>query len=342
MVGGKNIVWINTVRAICIILVYFCHSMIRYGLELSIVSKLYAPFFVNAFFFVSGYLLFRKQLSLPEIGESKLLYMSRIGGGYKLLLNIIFRIAVPSIIFSIIEFVPSCLIQGWTITLPYALLKTIGGGTFWFTSTLAVSELLLLLMFCSRKKSVWFYTIICCVTSALAVCLIHYGIGEIKVWGGMRGLLALSLIALGGIYWKYEPVIDKILKLWVVVLVAIGYVLIVLFRPYSNPITVGESTLPLDFVVSAIACVLIVWLSKKLPEIKAISYIGKNSIGFYFMSGGVPTVLGVLARQLFGAESLAVLLMVFIVSFCLSYAIVIALNRYLPWLFDLRKRCISD
>ena len=33
----------------------------------------------------------------------------------------------------------------------YALFKTIGGGTYWFTSTLVVAELFLSLLFCSRK-----------------------------------------------------------------------------------------------------------------------------------------------------------------------------------------------
>lgn len=43
-------------------------------------SKLYAPWYVNAFFFVSGYLLFWKQLSSPRIDEDRKAYIVTGGG----------------------------------------------------------------------------------------------------------------------------------------------------------------------------------------------------------------------------------------------------------------------
>lgn len=74
----KNINWINVVKAICIIAVYFVHCQLYYGCILSLVNDFIHPFYVNAFFFVSGYLLFRKQLADPMIEEKVSDYV--IGG----------------------------------------------------------------------------------------------------------------------------------------------------------------------------------------------------------------------------------------------------------------------
>lgn len=64
----KNILWINILKAVCIISIYWVHSINYYGISMPGVRYI-LPFYVNAFFFVSGYLLFRKQLSEPLIGQ---------------------------------------------------------------------------------------------------------------------------------------------------------------------------------------------------------------------------------------------------------------------------------
>lgn len=76
----KNIHWINSVRAIAIIAVFFVHTQLYYGCMLDINLLVY-PWYVNAFFFVSGYLLFWKQLSEPRILEDKRHYVCQNGGG---------------------------------------------------------------------------------------------------------------------------------------------------------------------------------------------------------------------------------------------------------------------
>ena len=81
MSNNKNINWINAVKAICVILVFLRHCENYYGFHLGRPDSLYLTVYVNAFFFVSGYLLFWKQLSAPKIEECKSLYISRIGGG---------------------------------------------------------------------------------------------------------------------------------------------------------------------------------------------------------------------------------------------------------------------
>ncbi len=79
--GGKSINWINVVKALCIIFVFLRHAGTYYGYSTGWVGEIYIPFYVNAFFFVSGYLLFWKQLSPPKIEESRKTYLST--GGVK-------------------------------------------------------------------------------------------------------------------------------------------------------------------------------------------------------------------------------------------------------------------
>ena len=155
MEDKKVIVWINTMKGLCIVAVFFVHCQSYYGFTTGCLNQFVHTFYVNAFFFVSGSLLFWKQLSEPKILEDASKY--RKGGGKALFLNVIYRVVIPSVLFSIIEFLPSCMIQGRDISAGFALYKTIGGGTYWFTSSLAVSELILLMLLFTRKRNIWFY-----------------------------------------------------------------------------------------------------------------------------------------------------------------------------------------
>lgn len=81
----KSIFWINAVKAFAILAVYLSHvqSSLFYGYSIGGVHVFLSPWYVNAFFIISGYLLFRKQLSLPLIEESRVMYISRNGGSKK-------------------------------------------------------------------------------------------------------------------------------------------------------------------------------------------------------------------------------------------------------------------
>lgn len=116
----------------------------------------------------------------------------------------IFRIVIPSVVFSAIEFFPSCLVQGRGIDLWYALYKTIGGGTYWFTSALVVAELILLMLFCTRKRNIWFYAVACLVIGITGLTIVHFDILKSGIWAWREGLIALVFLAMGGLYWKLE------------------------------------------------------------------------------------------------------------------------------------------
>ena len=311
------------------------HSENYYGVNLGWTDGLFLTFYVNAFFFVSGYLLFWKQLTSPRIDEDRRLYM--IGGGGKLLFqNIVYRIVFPSIIFSAIEFFPSCIIQGRSIDVGYALYKTVGGGTYWFTSALVVAELIILLLLTGRKRNIWFYTIISFCLGIVGLIIAWTGILDNGIWAWRQGLIALIFLALGGLYWRYEKIVDKLMKWWFVIPLMAVYVLIIALCENTNPLISMLTIQPLGFLTSIIACLLLVWGCKKMPEIKPLTFIGQNSIGFYFMSGALPITISMLAHKLMPNSNVVTMLGIWITCLVTSYVAVLLINRWLPWLWDLR------
>lgn len=259
------------------------------------------------------------------------------GGGKTLILNILYRIIIPSIIFSIIEFVPSCLIQGHGIDLGYALFKTIGGGTYWFTSALVVAEFVLLLLFCSRKRNIWFYVVICAALGVTSLLLVKYNLLNNSIWMWKHGLIALIFLAMGGLYWQYEKHIDKMMKWWFVLPMLTIYVLLILFCDNTNPLISTLQIQPLGFLTSAIACLLLVWFCKILPEVKPLTFIGQNSIGFYFMSGALPITISMIAHKFVAGSPTWMMLVIWAACLVATYVAVMIINRWLPWLWDLRK-----
>ena len=70
----KDIVWVDYVKVICLFFVYFSHSAYYTETVLPQVCALYRPFYVDAFFVISGYLFFRNLL--PDSGISLSLSLS--------------------------------------------------------------------------------------------------------------------------------------------------------------------------------------------------------------------------------------------------------------------------
>lgn len=336
--SNKDINWINAAKALCIIFVYIRHCEGHYD-DIYMdwpINGLFLTFYVNGFFFISGYLLFWKQLSTPRILETRKEYLT--GGGKKLFDNIIFRIIIPSIIFAAIEFFPSCIIQGRSISVGYALLKTVGGMTYWFTSALVVAQLLLLVLFCTRKKNIWFYAIIVAIIGLIGLVLARIDVRVTDLWAWKRGLIAIIFLGIGGVYWKYERQIDSLMHWSFIIPLLVVYVSIVIgLRNYANPLISLCSIQPLGFVTSIIGCLFLVWMCKKLPVMKSLTFIGQNSLGFYFMSGALPITLSKVAHALMPGTYFWMMIAIFIISLGTAFVTVMGINRWLPWMWDLRR-----
>lgn len=335
---AKNINWINAVRAICMFLIYFVHGQTYYDLWLGDVNNFIHPVYVNAFFFVSGYLIFRKQLSIPVIDEDRNLYLSKIGSGRKLIANVFFRMWIPCLIFSFIEFIPKKIIKGGDITLITFLRETIGGGTYWFVSALMVCEVILFILLITRQKNVWFYFIILCIITAFGMSDIfdHSYPRRYDFYCYYRAFLACCFLGAGGLYWKYEKYFDK-LKFWLLLIGIIVYTIV--FTYFADDalvlISLNKITL-LGILASVIGCVVLVIICKFLPKIKILTFVGTNTLLFYFVSGAIPLTVNLFFKRLIPGTTMIGLTIYIATIFGLAILITYLIQRFLYPLLDLR------
>lgn len=222
------------------------------------------------------------------------------------------------------------------------LSNTIGGGTFWFTSALVVAEFIILLMLLTRCKNTWTYFIGGLLVAVFGWFLIHidfhlFGLGR-DPWAYRRGMLAVAFMIAGGVYWYYEEQITSWIKWYVLVVMFMVYMLI--FGLFYNAVPVLISTMDITmfgYLASLLGCVLLIVLCKKIKEVRFLTFVGQYSLCFYFLSGALPMMVSMLARRFLPADNLMVLMLVFAICLSVASFVTYVLNRYLPFVFDLRK-----
>ncbi len=329
--------WVDAVKAICMIGVFFMHSQEYYGIGDVNYGYIVAPFYVNAFFFVSGYLLFRKYLSNDML--------TKFTGGYRqALLNVFFKLVIPTILFSSIVYLPKNIFHGTSFSIEHFTYNILGGISFWFTSALAVAQIIIFTLLLSKQKNMWIYLII---TAVIFFCGLFLNISDETIgidnhfpWFYKTGMEYTFIMALGGIYWKYETIIDKKLNIFWLSLIGCVYIGILTLSFYGYNIKflgLGGKITVLGFVEILCGITLITALCKHLPRIKALEFIGRNSILFYFFCGVFPAAVGALAHKFFPDTNYFITILVTIVALSLGWLTTKFIVRFLPFLTDFRK-----
>ena len=315
-----EISWINWARAICIVLIYFAHSVEISGQPIpEWLHCLYSYVYVNVFFFVSGFLILGKKIQ-PS--------------------NILFRIMIPAVIFSTLEYFPKVLLRGGELSAVSFMTETLGGGTYWFLSALGVAQLIIWALQKTGIKSIWFY-VLCSVLLALAGIMINrsgfavLGSDDSFPWKYKQGMICTVFMAAGALYGKYIG--SKSLGTWALVLLSCVYVLgCVLFSGYLGDSSVLYCSLQLSgFFWSIAGIICVVELCRRLPEWEPIRFLGRNTILFYMMSGALPTVLTMMFSRYLALNALS-LLLIFVLSYAIAIILTMIIVRYMPFLKDLR------
>lgn len=320
----KEIDWVDAVRALCILMVFFAHSVEISGQGIpGWLYRLYDPVYVNAFFFVSGYLLFGKRPSA-----------SKMSG------NILFRLVIPSVIFATIEFFPKMLIKGGGFSFTSFMADTVGGGTYWFVSALAVAQLLFMILFLTRIRSIWFY-VACSVAFAVIGILIEasgvvlIGGDDCLPWCYKQGFVCMLYMTVGGLYQKYEKSMG--LSAWLLVLMVTVYLSGNIWGPgFIEGYSVYRCYVtPTGFAWSIFGTICVVETCKRLRRMRVLTFVGRNSILFYMMSGALPTVFTALMGHRMPVN-VFLFLLIFILSVAAAYALSAFILRFLPFIKDLR------
>lgn len=329
----KTISWINYVRVICMFLVYFHHTENRIHFDFLDRSfdVYYKPFFVNAFFVVSGYLLYKKQEQIYQSVKSTRLWFNEFGKKY--LSNILFTLVVPSIIFSLILFFPKILLRHQEFDASTLLEHTIGGGSLWFVSALAVAQLLIFVPLFFRKISltIWGGVGVICLVTAI---LLHKAGYENFPWYYQSGLCAVFFIWFGSLIYKIEHFLFFHLKvLWIMLFVCYS-VVIYFVHPVVN---IGYVKLNLQgFLLCLMSSLILIAFCSWLKPNKFVDKIGTSTIGLYFLSGGVPEIVAMTANRFVVLNDFLFVIVV-IISFFAAIILNELIRKYAYFLFDLRK-----
>lgn len=329
----KNISWINYIRLICMFFVYFYHAENRAHFRFldRNFDVFFEPFFVNTFFVVSGYLLYKKQEQIYQRVQSVRDWFNEYGVSY--LKNIVFTLMIPSVLFTSILFFPKIFLRRQEFNICIFLEQTIGGGSLWFVAALAVAQFLIFVLLFFRKLSLLLWGLFGVACLLIAV-LLHRAGYENAPWYYQSGMCAVFLIWFGALIFKIEKNYFFWFKpLWIIMFVV--YTVLV-YNLHSLAI-VGNVVLNVQGIVLCFmsSLILIAFCGWLKPN-KYVDKIGRSTIGLYFLSGAIPEIVFVIVKRFTELNNYIFFFMV-IVSFLVSVVLNEIILKYAGFLLDLRK-----
>lgn len=324
----NNLSWINILKAFCMLLVFINHSEIYYGCSSALFGYFYRPIFVNSFFIVSGYLLFYHPWK----------------GAKAVISNSIFRLVIPTMIMCAIFYLPKCFLRGQAIHWGDFLTATIGGGSIWFTMALAVAQLLIILLMCThpQHKIVWamYGSVLWIAAMYLMEKHITFLGSETMPWYYKSGMLAVPLLLTGGLDALYEKQrwaqfihSPRWIPIWICIYGLLSYFL----HSYSKTALDWQGLNMLGYLLSVIGFILLKSILIGIPSFPLTEWIGRKSIGFYFLCGSVVNVVAVMLLHFAPNGGYGFTLLTALVSFIIAIPVVWMIDRHIPFLFDLRK-----
>lgn len=352
--SSPRLPWLDAARGVCMVLVYLAHAEIYYGTGgAPRLFPAYEAVYVNAFFFVSGYLLLGHYLQ--GAGKASGVRFARLSTndlrreGARLL----WRLAVPMWLFSTLLFVPKMWFHAQGLSLADFAREVLGGTALWFPSTLLVAQAVLLLLLRLRAWRAMELAL-----AALAVMLAGSALcqrldaADVSAYFPYfyRTALVYTLpLALGGVYRGCEARVDGLVRRALPLLLLLYAALVALHAGLLPAPACSAGLLPLQcinraghvnalgFLAAIVGTLLLTALCKRLCAGRALRFIGRHSLIFYFLCGALPAALGSALHRLALPGGYALTLLCAALSLGLAAAVAAAVDRYAPWLLDLRS-----
>lgn len=218
-----------------------------------------------------------------------------------------------------------------------------GGYASWFVAALIVMKLIFMVIRNFIRTTV----------SMLIICLFFISLGLYMTsliinpypWFINYALVSLIYLVFGYIYKKFESKngLNNIKSLCIIGIIYIAFILMHSVLKFSYIYDMNMSNFSLVgsmiyFPISVIGVFFIVNLCKILPKnIKLLTFVGKNSLVFYFLNGAIITTLSSLFNKLnFNFSGSAIVM--FIIVVCLLIFCSLFINRFLPWMVGLNHK----
>ncbi len=323
---SKNIAWINTGRGICMLCVFIAHCNFYYLNHISPIYFVYKPFYLSFFFFLSGFLMFKDLSEFPF--EKKLRSIAN-------------KLLWPVLFFPTLIWIPKALVHGKDVGVGTYLVDLLGGTAAWFVSTLIVAQIISIIAIYIFKNK-WLLIII---TAIISFFLAFY-LAEIDStpfpWYYKSGMIAFLFLVLGGITRNYYDEIKRFISCRNLIISAVIYLGIMLYNYYYLGWFQAIMSVKYDNIIFGLVCnllgiIFMLQLCHYIPSMRWLQYIGKNSIIFYFFAGGVPLVVGYLAKMYIPYQGYVMTLLVTVLSVALIFPISYIINRYFSWTLDFSK-----
>jgi hypothetical protein len=234
-------------------------------------------------------------------------------------------------------YLPKILFHGNSFDLSTFAIEILGGTSFWFTSALFVAQLVLLTLFLTKRRNIFFYLSITTIIFIFLQYLCDYKTKpaiEYFPWFWRTGLNYSFIMSIGGLYTKYENRLKKQI-LWLAIIISLtGYYMIYTGNEVACLGLSGKCNFA-GLFTSLATTLIFIEIAKRIRANKVTDFIGKNSILFYFLSGATPATFSALLTK-FNINGEISLITTLILSLMSSYAITIIIVKYLPFLTDIR------
>lgn len=319
--------WINSTKALCMCGVYILHTLFYNRTPSAVVDAIISPFYVNAFFVISGILFFRKWLNLPSESLS-----NNILTGVN---NTIFRLIIPTVLFSSLFFIPKLIYHsGAEQSLSYPK-YVLGGISFWFTSAMSVTQLVMLITMLLCRKYRLLKFIILSIAIILLMPLLKRICPDAFPWYWKSGVAGISFMTFGGIIYSFRGFLKANIKYLFPILVCLYAASVIWILNYHSAmfalLSVRFNLIGTIITLSGVVFIIALCYIFN-PSWEILQFIGENSIIFYFFSGIIPASLSSIL-VLHQAGSLVISLISILCGVGFTWIIV----KYLPFLTDLRK-----
>ena len=317
----KRKIWLDLVRGFCMLAILVHHTEMYYVGEAIIDYRFFADNALCTFFFISGYLFYKE---------------TPFNLKYKFL-SILKTIIIPYFIFMSVIALPKALVHGKFVSISDSILSIVLGQQSWFITALATAEIIFSILLYLSKQYKWVLPI-GVLTSLIGIIFLTGNEQMLahNYWNIMDGLLAISFLYIGYLYHQKENVINSFpLYLYIIpfVLFFISKWVIVEYKVYCYLGPVDIDNYPVFIIDNILAILLITRLCKLLPDMKPISWMGSHVIVYYFLCGGVPLTLSVLANKIGFSyhtnylQVIVVLIAVYLMITLLTWLI----YKYIPW-----------
>ncbi len=312
--------WIDTTRGICMLAIVLNHTDIYLAGDPVIAFDLFGTNALMTFFIVSGYLFYRgTAFSLRR----------KVTAEFK-------HLVVPYFIFTTLIAVPKALVHGDALSGTTIITTILFGQASWFVAARVVAGLLFATLITLSLRYHRYLLALSCVIAAAVPFVCHSP--WLSLWNSDIALMSLVYLCIGYYFHAYEEVVSRYMRWTIVVPVLVVVVVIkVIEQRYGIAVPVSPQRMtafPVFLIDTLLGAFVIIAVCRQCCHNSGINFIGRNSLVYYFLCGGVPLLTGIAFRHvgLTYHGNYLVVLLDFAVVIAVMSALAYVILRHLPWM----------